>query len=475
MSGKAVIKEPRRVFDRFFKVDEVDVVFEGTDGKMVEQTRLVLERGDAVGVLLLNLDTQCVVLVEQFKVPVVFGRRRDDPSTTDGWVTETVAGMIDANETPEAAAIRETMEETGYQVRQPKLIAKFLSSPGGTSERIFLYFAEVRERDKLAKGGGIDDENIKLVQMSLEDLFDRLAKGSIEDPKLLIAGYWLQDRVKATDDRSRLIDAFWRRHGAASGAQPASAPASQAAAALPPSGRGPLTLSTVRFPFKYKEGLVVGYKTGAIDRIKGVDLWVNSENTDMMMDRFLGRSISANIRYLGANKDEHDNVVEDTIEEALRTAVGRRAHVKVGTVLVTESGALRTTHRVRKLFHVATVEGIGAGRGVKADATKLALCIDRLLQRVDEENNRTWRVLSRRIPLLGMSPFDSILIPMLGAGDGGLSVEEVAQIIIPPAVEYFQHTDQPTLKQIYFLAYTTRDKNACDRVLEQFRSDGVLS
>jgi len=39
---------------------------------------------------------------------VLVGRRRDDRSTTDGWIIETVAGAIDANETPEAAAIRET-------------------------------------------------------------------------------------------------------------------------------------------------------------------------------------------------------------------------------------------------------------------------------------------------------------------------------------------------------------------------------
>ena len=79
-----------------------------------------------------------------------------------------------------------------YAFTQPKLIARFFSSPGGTSERIFLYFAEVRNVDKVGKGGGIDDENITLVQMTLGDLFDRLAKGSIEDPKLLIAAYWLR-------------------------------------------------------------------------------------------------------------------------------------------------------------------------------------------------------------------------------------------------------------------------------------------
>jgi ADP-ribose pyrophosphatase len=211
MSGKAVIKQQRRVFDGFFKIDEFDVAFEGRDQRMVEQTRLVFERGDAVAVLLINLDTKSAVLVKQFKLPALIGRRRDDASTTDGWIVETVAGMIDSGETPEAAVIRETMEETGYRIRHPRLIARFLSSPGGTSERIFLYFAEVQKSNKLGKGGGLDDENIELVSMSLEELFDRLANGSIDDPKLIIAAYWLQEHISSVDDRRQLIDAFWHR------------------------------------------------------------------------------------------------------------------------------------------------------------------------------------------------------------------------------------------------------------------------
>ncbi len=197
MSGRAVIERERRVFDDFFKIDEFLVSHEQIDSTMsAGQRRLVFERGDAVAVLLLNADMKSVVLVEQFRVAVLVGRRRDDRSTTDGWIIETVAGAIDANETPQAAAIRETFEETGYQIREPRLISKFFTSPGGVSERVFLYFAEVTDTDRIGKGGGIDDEDIKVVQLAIDELFDRLAHGSIEDPKLLIGAYWLQDRLQ---------------------------------------------------------------------------------------------------------------------------------------------------------------------------------------------------------------------------------------------------------------------------------------
>ena len=197
MSGRAVIERERRAFDDFFKIDEFLVSHEQIDGTMsAGQRRLVFERGNAVAVLLLNVDMKSVVLVEQFRAAVLVGRRRDDRSTTDGWIIETVAGAIEANETPQAAAIRETFEETGYQIRELRLISKFFTSPGGVSERVFLYFAKVTDTDRIGKGGGVDDEDIKVVQLAIDELFDRLAHGSIEDPKLLIGAYWLQDRLK---------------------------------------------------------------------------------------------------------------------------------------------------------------------------------------------------------------------------------------------------------------------------------------
>jgi hypothetical protein len=80
--------------------------------------------------------------------------------------------------------------------------------------------------------------------------------------------------------------------------------------------------------------------TAAADDVQDVSIWVNSENEDMIMDRFIGRSISANIRYLGADKDGSENVVEDLVNDELIEAVGRRAPVRIGTVIETGPGEL---------------------------------------------------------------------------------------------------------------------------------------
>lgn len=197
-SRKVEVHGAVRKFDGFFKVDEIDVSHETLDGTMSRQQRLVFERGDAVAVLLYDPEDDEVVLVNQFRVSALVARRRDSPITADGWITETVAGMIDAGETPEQAVIRETMEETGYRISNPEPILTFFSSPGGTSERVFLYFAKLNEEDRDGEGGGIDDEDVAIVRVSARELFDQLGKGKIVDPKLAIAAYWLQNRMQVT-------------------------------------------------------------------------------------------------------------------------------------------------------------------------------------------------------------------------------------------------------------------------------------
>jgi nudix-type nucleoside diphosphatase (YffH/AdpP family) len=195
------IRSQKPLLDDYFKVNEMIVAHERFDGKMgPDERRLVFERGDAAAALLFNVDTRSVVLVEQFRIPSLIGRRRDDPTTTNGWIIEVIAGMINKNETAEDAAIRETLEETGYKIRNPLLICKFFSSPGGTSERIFLYFAKVSDSERPGKGGGLADEDIKVVQIGVNDLFYRLAKGLIDDPKLAIGTCWLQRHIAKLED-----------------------------------------------------------------------------------------------------------------------------------------------------------------------------------------------------------------------------------------------------------------------------------
>jgi ADP-ribose pyrophosphatase len=191
------IRGQKRLFDDFFKIDELIVRHQRYDGSMSgDERRLVFERGDAVAVLLFDEEVRAAVLVEQFRPPTLIARRRDDPASTQGWIIELVAGMIDQGETAEQAAIREVFEETGYRIANPRLIGQFFSSPGGSDERFSLYFVAVGNAQREGNGGGLaGEEDIKVFQVGVDDLFGELARGAIEDPKLAIAAYWLKDNI----------------------------------------------------------------------------------------------------------------------------------------------------------------------------------------------------------------------------------------------------------------------------------------
>lgn len=184
----------KRLLDAFFKVDEVTVSHETFKGGMSKpRPYLVLERGDAVAALLYDPDRRKIITIGQFRLPTV------EKSKDGGWLIEAVAGMIDGSvdgapeETPLACLVREVEEETGYKISEAHPICNFYSSPGGSSERIYLFYAEVRETDKIAQGGGLagDGEDIQIAEFDKEEFFAKLMAGEFEDPKLIIAGLWL--------------------------------------------------------------------------------------------------------------------------------------------------------------------------------------------------------------------------------------------------------------------------------------------
>jgi ADP-ribose pyrophosphatase len=145
VARRVEIRANKRLFDDFFKVDELMVRHERYDGSMSgDERRLVFARGDAVAVLLFDGDARSVVVVEQFRAPTLVAHQRDDRASTEGWIVELVAGMIDKDETAEQAAVREVFEETGYRIGNPRLIGTFFSSPGGSDERFFIVFCAGR-------------------------------------------------------------------------------------------------------------------------------------------------------------------------------------------------------------------------------------------------------------------------------------------------------------------------------------------
>jgi nudix-type nucleoside diphosphatase (YffH/AdpP family) len=184
---KVIVHAKHRVLEDFFTVDAAEVSFELYGGGMSRPARrLSLERGDSVAAVVFNRDSRRLIFVEQFKYPTY--------AHGPGWIVETVAGVLDPGDgSPELALRRELHEELGYGSAAVEPIATFYTSPGGSSERIHLFYAEVGDADRVDAGGGLasEDEDIRAVEVAI----DELEGLQIQDAKTLVGVQWFQRRI----------------------------------------------------------------------------------------------------------------------------------------------------------------------------------------------------------------------------------------------------------------------------------------
>jgi ADP-ribose pyrophosphatase len=131
--------------------------------------RVLVRPSDAAAVLPLQDNTG--YLIRQYRFAI------------DQYLYEVPAGTMDPGETPEQTAVRELREETGFTTGRLIPRGFVFTTPGFTTERIYLF--EARDLS-LADNPSLDeDEEIELAPFSRGDLVMMIEDGRICDAKTI--------------------------------------------------------------------------------------------------------------------------------------------------------------------------------------------------------------------------------------------------------------------------------------------------
>ena len=156
-----------------------------SDGEWQRQSREVYDRGNGATILLYNREKQSVVLIRQFRVATWVN------GNPDGRLIETCAGLLDDDE-PEVCIRKEAIEETGFEVGNVKKVFELFMSPGGVTELIHFFIAEYSDAQRTHRGGGVDDEDIEVLELPFSRALAMVHSGEVKDGKAVILLQYLQ-------------------------------------------------------------------------------------------------------------------------------------------------------------------------------------------------------------------------------------------------------------------------------------------
>ena len=131
-----------------------------------------------------------IILIEQYRLPL---KRA---------VIEYPAGLVgdehDVDETFEAAARRELLEESGYEAGELQFLLRGPSSPGSSTEVVSFYLA--RDARKVREVAGVGQERIDVHRVSLHGasawLDEKAASGVLVDPRVYLGVHLATARHK---------------------------------------------------------------------------------------------------------------------------------------------------------------------------------------------------------------------------------------------------------------------------------------
>ncbi|XP_022919978.1 uridine diphosphate glucose pyrophosphatase NUDT14-like [Onthophagus taurus] len=174
-----------------------------------EKTWDLLTVHDSVAIILYNVTRNVLIFVKQFRPAVYLGgipekERTNTIDTTKyppetGITLELCAGIVDKNMTLEEIAAEEVLEECGYKVEanSMKKVASYRSGVGTSGSIQTSYYCEVTDDMKVTQGGGVEDEIIEVVEMTVQEVEKYMNQDHVLSPPsfLFNISWFLQNKV----------------------------------------------------------------------------------------------------------------------------------------------------------------------------------------------------------------------------------------------------------------------------------------
>lgn len=149
------------------------------NGERQPQSREVYDRGNGATILLHNRPKKTVLLIKQFRMPTYVN------GNPTGMLLETCAGLLD-NDSPEDCIRKEAIEETGFAVGKVDKLFEAYMSPGSVTEIVHFFAAEYDESQRQNAGGGVEDEDIDVLEVPFTDALAMIKDGRIKDGKTIM-------------------------------------------------------------------------------------------------------------------------------------------------------------------------------------------------------------------------------------------------------------------------------------------------
>lgn len=174
-------------FLQIFHFELTHSLFAG--GESAPVRRELMERGQAVVVVLFDEVRKMVVLVEQFRIGAL-----EDPLSP--WLLEFPAGVVKEGEKDEEVALRECVEEVGRKPATLHKITNYYASPGGSTERITIFYGRIDSHglDNTIKGLACEHEDIRVRVIDVGEALKMTRDGRIRNASTTLGLFWLANR-----------------------------------------------------------------------------------------------------------------------------------------------------------------------------------------------------------------------------------------------------------------------------------------